>query len=262
MSRQDDDYEELDRPRRRRPRADDDFDRPAKKGGSGLIIGLIVGGVVALGCCGTIGVALLLPAVQKVREAGGRAKDTNNFKQIGVGVISHHDTMRELPPATGDLSWRVHILPFIEQDNLYRQFDLDQPWDAPANRMHADVRVPTFVSANDPEDFTQTRYRVFVGPGTLYDSDEPPLTMAAIKDGTDNTLFAVEAPDAVPWPQPKELLFTPNGPLPNIGRPDRPVALILMANGSVRSINKDRIDPALLRGLITPNGKEQLPRDW
>src|SRR5262245_20095140 len=72
-------------------------------------------------------IGLLLPAVQKVREAAARMKCSNNLKQIGVAVHNYHDVNAKLPNAydarTG-LSWHVLILPFIEQDNLYKRFDM------------------------------------------------------------------------------------------------------------------------------------------
>jgi prepilin-type N-terminal cleavage/methylation domain-containing protein/prepilin-type processing-associated H-X9-DG protein len=71
-------------------------------------------------------IGLLLPAVQKVRESAARMKCGNNLKQIALAAHSHQETIGHLPrafePDTG-LSWHVNILPFIEQDNLYRLFD-------------------------------------------------------------------------------------------------------------------------------------------
>ncbi|MBY0459620.1 MAG: DUF1559 domain-containing protein, partial [Gemmataceae bacterium] len=80
-------------------------------------------------------IGLLLPAVQKVREAAARLKCQNNLKQIGLGAHNYHDALGTLPPSRvydQYASWAVLLMPFIEQGNLYRQWDvnrryLDQP---------------------------------------------------------------------------------------------------------------------------------------
>jgi prepilin-type N-terminal cleavage/methylation domain-containing protein len=73
-------------------------------------------------------IGLLLPAVQKVREAAARIQCANNLKQMGLGIHTYHDSYKKFPPAAlggdGEVSWAVLILPFIEQDNLYRQWNL------------------------------------------------------------------------------------------------------------------------------------------
>src|SRR4051812_5542415 len=72
-------------------------------------------------------VALLLPAVQAAREAARRMRCQNNLKQIGLASHNHHDIIGELPRAyseTTGLSWHVYILPYIEQQALFNNFDL------------------------------------------------------------------------------------------------------------------------------------------
>jgi prepilin-type N-terminal cleavage/methylation domain-containing protein/prepilin-type processing-associated H-X9-DG protein len=82
-------------------------------------------------------VGLLLPAVQKVREAANRTRCVNNLKQMGLALHSYHDALTSFPPGysasaaypdtTPGWGWPAFILPYIEQDNLYRQIDFSQP---------------------------------------------------------------------------------------------------------------------------------------
>src|SRR5216683_2638902 len=80
---------------------------------------------------------LLLPAVQKVRESANRLKCQNNLKQIGLACHQHHDTYKSFPPGyqasasypdtTPGWGWAAFLLPYIEQENLYRQIDFHKP---------------------------------------------------------------------------------------------------------------------------------------
>src|SRR6187549_2644187 len=73
-------------------------------------------------------IGLLLPAVQKVREAAARIKCSNNLKQLGLAAHNYHDAQQHLPPAVGYYPpaagalgpYFSHLLPYVEQDNLYR----------------------------------------------------------------------------------------------------------------------------------------------
>jgi hypothetical protein len=219
-----------------------------------------------LGCAGTflvcpLLVARLAPEVQRVREAAGRARDSSSLHQIVIAHHWHHDAKGALPPADGTLSWRVHLLPYLEQQPLYQQFNPNEPWDGPANRPSADVRVPQYVSALDGPDATDTRFRVFTGPGTIFEPGRPPLTLAEITDGTGNTVLVAEAAAAVRWPQPRELAYSPGQTLPDLGHPRRTVVLLLMADGTVRGVRR-HVGEQTLRALITPAGGETLPAGW
>jgi prepilin-type processing-associated H-X9-DG protein len=210
-----------------------------------------------------VAVALLLPAVQAAREAARRTQCTNNLRQIGLAFHNYNAALEHFPGNITDkqgkplLSWRVAILPYIEQEPLYRRFKLDEPWDSPSNKPLLKEMPLSYACPSRPSpEPGLTPYQGWNGPMALFGGPKPP-SIAAIIDGTVNTIAVAEARVAVPWTRPDDLPFDPKSPAPLLGAGStHPGGFnALFADGSVRFL-KATIDPATLRALITINGSE------
>jgi len=209
--------------------------------------------------------ALLVPAVQKVREAAARTQSANNLKQMALAMHSYHDTYRMFPPAAicdanGKplLSWRVAILPYIEQQELYRQFKLDEPWDSAHNRKLIPQMPSTYALPAAHKKPGETHYRVFVGGGAGFEWSKG-TRIFDITDGTSNTILAVEAAESVPWTKPDELVYDAKKPLPKLGNfYGNGRCNVALFDGSVRFLAND-LPEQTLRALITRAGGEAIP---
>ncbi|WP_197455290.1 DUF1559 domain-containing protein [Stieleria neptunia] len=217
------------------------------------------------GNMGTTGVlvGLLMPAVQASRAAARRMQASNELKQIGLAMHNYHSVYKSLPDrAIRDengkalLSWRVAILPFIEQQALYEQFHLDEPWDSPNNRPLLDQMPRTYA---DPSAIVPPGHTVFQVPQgeELMFHDAGPTAFRDVRDGLSNTIMAIESSSqaAVPWTKPVDLEIDLTDPLAETGD-SRPGGFhVLMGDGAVRFI-ADAIDPEVFKKLLTRAGAE------
>jgi len=226
--------------------------------------------VVAVGGIAGVGAGLLLPAVQKVRAAAARMQSMNNLKQIAIAVHAYHDANGHFPQDIVDkngkplLSWRVAILPYIEQDNIYKQFKLDEAWDSPNNKRLSQVAIKTFISPQGglANPAGMTHYQGFVGPGTVFEPGKK-LTLNNMTDGTSNTILAVETADAVEWAKPGGIPFDPKKPFPKLTSiSGNDLVSVAMCDGSVRSLNLKKISEMTLKAAVTHSGGEVLGKDW
>jgi hypothetical protein len=191
--------------------------------GQGLAIGGLVLGILGtLATCGVIPAVMLVPAVQKVREAAARVQSQNNLKQIGLAMHMYFGSqLGRVPPAASRgpdgkplLSWRVAILPHIGEEGLYRQFRLNEPWDSPHNKALLPLMPKVYLLPGEqPGPDGLTKYRVFVGPGTAFEDRPQGVRFPGdFPDGSSNTILVVEAPTPCPGPGRTTCRSTPPAP--------------------------------------------------
>ncbi len=234
---------------------------------AGWIVGILAAIVLGVVVVGWILARLLLPAaLHNAREAARRIQSSNNMKQIALAMHEFHQMKGSFPAhAIFDkhgkplLSWRVQLLPLLEQQQLYDQFHLNEPWDSPHNRSLL-TRIPAvYQNPNRPPD-GKTNYLVPTGKGTAFDGVDG-MTIADIHDGTSNTIMFVEADDdrAVIWTKPDDLEVDLDRPLDGLGN-FRPGGFLAgLCDGAVRDISNS-VDPQTLKALFTRSGGETI--DW
>ncbi|MDR0328503.1 MAG: DUF1559 domain-containing protein [Planctomycetaceae bacterium] len=229
--------------------------------------------------------ALLLPAVQAARESARRMQCSNQTKQIVLAIYNYHDAYDALPPLyTVDAdgkplhSWRVLLLPFLEQAQLYESIRLDEPWDSEYNKRFHDKMPSYYKCPSCPENGccysaltgsveAVNEGGVFMPPGQAgfapatkagYRGD---TSFATITDGMSNTIAIVEVREPFNWMDPtadvtlEELLKGINVPGGRVGSYHPHVINVGMFDGSVRDVSQT-VDPAILRALGTCNGGE------
>jgi hypothetical protein len=209
------------------------------------------------------------PAPAPKEEAAGPItaaqlkESAKNLEQIALAFHNYNDTYGRLPTnvVAGDkalLSWRVQILPFVEQDELYKQFKLDEPWDSEHNKKLVAKMPKLYAPVRGKADPGTTYYQAFGGSnGWLKAGARIPTSFP---DGTSNTFLVAEAAKPITWTKPDDLVF--NGKdVPALGGLFDGRFHAAMADGSVNRFRKG-IDPAVLKLLIDPADGIPLPADF
>jgi hypothetical protein len=202
----------------------------------------------------------LVPVPQaEARTPLGGVANKNDLKQIGLAFHDYHDVHKRFPAAAifdkdgkALLSWRVALLPSLEQAALYKEFKLDEPWDSAHNIKLLPKMPRIFGPPGDGDDAGKTVYRVFTGPGTVFDG-RTGLKITSISDGTTNTILAVEAREAVPWTKPEELPYKDKEPLPKLGA-DKKNFVVLMCDGSVMTFRPDFNEQQMRYAILRADG--------
>lgn len=227
-------------------------------------------------------VALLLPAVQAAREAARRNQSMNNMKQLMLALLNFESTRGTFPAhATYSeegkplLSWRVQILPYIEQQELYDQFRHDEPWDSDHNKQLIASMPQVFIDPSSPKYAASDGYTHYLGvkgKGFLFDSsfEEQQLkskrpgrqikgnSFRGIQDGSSNTLAFVQVNDqrATIWTKPDDWEMDTKNPLNGLSPSFHPgIFLAAFCDGHVAPMAQD-IDADTLKAMCTRNGRE------
>jgi beta-lactamase regulating signal transducer with metallopeptidase domain len=212
------------------------------------------------------------PIPSPTRNASESAADeanTNNLKQIGLALHSYHDTFGAFPAAAimgkdGKplLSWRVAILPYIEQDALFNQFRLDEAWDSPHNKALL-LQIPkVFQKVGSESRIPATYFQGIIGPHAAFHGDAG-LPFPQFTDGTSNTIIVAEAARPVPWTKPEDLSFKYSMDKPLEAMSELPALaddpIVLFGDGSVRRLRK--LTAPFLGALLTRDGGEVVSSD-
>ncbi len=208
-------------------------------------------------------IVAVAPAVMAARASASRAQSTNNMKHIMLAVHNYIDVNKHFPPpmvmgpdGKTPHSWRIEILPYLEQEPLYRQYKMDEPWDSENNKKVLEQMPAVLRDPQADPNSKETSYFALVGSTTLFGAqDSKGTTFADIKDGTSNTIAIVEAKRSVPWTKPEDIEYDADKPLPKLGG-WRPGGFIAgFGDGSVHFL-QDGIHEKMIRALITRAGGE------
>jgi len=228
--------------------------------------------VATLSLGGMVLVALLLPAVQSPSRDGRRSTCINNLHQIGLALASYHARNGCYPPAyVADaqgrplVSWRVLLLPYLEQRALYDQWKQhrNEPWNGPNNIKVSQAVLEFFHCPSDTGAATDTSYAVVAGPGTIWPGTAQ-VSNSQITDGTSNTMLPVEVVNSgINWMEPRDLDLTKRSPGINsrsgLGVSSNHSGVVCAQFADGRTVTLDEsITEKQLKALLTIAGGEKV----
>jgi len=196
----------------------------------------------------------LVEGAMRARDSGLMRTAQNNLRQIGIAILNFEANNAGILPQAAIyskdgkplLSWRVALLPYLEGDDLYKQFKLDEPWDSEHNKKLLTQMPKVYASPGVIlKDRSLTYYKVFVGKGTPFDPKQK-LGLAQIPAGTTNVIFAIEGGEPVPWTKPEDIAIDPDKPLPRLTGPYKRGLNVVAGDASVRVISKNYSQKKLL----------------
>ena len=222
--------------------------------------------------------SLLVPAIRQARAAARRSQSQNNLKYLALALHNYHAANKSFPPRVVvengvERSWRVELLPYLDQADLYAEYRKDQPWDSEANQKVLAKMPEVFRNPADDRGEPYTSYFAVTaanpgsgmnrGPTAWSPDPGEAVGLRELRDGTTTTVLVVEARKPVPWTKPEDLSYDaalpamePDWRVPlNLGgfRPGE--FLAAFGDGSVYPF-VERTNGGLLRSLFTRQGGE------
>lgn len=210
-------------------------------------------------------------SVDSARAATQHAIFQGRMKSVVVALHNYLDNYGTMPPVGSSsstapiCSWRVSVMPFIEDQALFAAYRQDLPWNHPANNALCRNQVYDFFSHPRHRNLHDrcTNIVAVTGPGTMW-PPEGPRSLSDIADGWDSTIILVEiAQSDIAWHEPRdidiaEVSFVGGPGLRRIGGHRPGGAHVVTASGQVRFL-PDSTPPETLRAMLTIAGGEDVP---
>lgn len=236
--------------------------RAAIVGGS---VGVMLGGVV-------LGIVAWMNSGSPASDESGAGANSDSYygasdagsvrrklKQIAIGLLNFHDIHRSFVPPENrqdkrNLSWRVHLLPHLDQKPLYDKFKFDEPWDSEHN-LKLLKEMPDIYKSGDEND-ALTRFQVLVGPHTLF-ATQKDGRVRDCTDGARHTILVVQSGSekAIPWTKPHDLQYDQANPIGCIGEVDGNRIESVTVDGKPLSV-RTNIAAEIFASLATASGNE------
>lgn len=229
--------------------------------------------LAVMGAFVAISIWLALGVRQARRMAIGTSSQ-GRLNQLSMALHNYHDTYGQFPPAfVADEngkpihSWRVLILPFIEEQQLYKEYRFDEPWDGPHNVTLSNRMPVAFHSPSEPPSKSHTNLVVITGPQTIFPGSRS-TCLDDIRDGQENTILLTEVGNSmIPWLAPQDLsaetmsfrVKDSTGTGISCAKWRQPY--VVFADSITAYSLMPSLDPDSLRALTTISGREPITRD-
>jgi hypothetical protein len=216
----------------------------------------------------TIRCRILLTALQQhfdaaVLNVDAKKQDQLKFVEsavhldaIAAGMFKYHKKFGFFPPAVilgpdgkTQHSWRVAILPFLEEQDLFEQYALNEPWDSPNNQKLLLLAPDYYRAPDEKPDSPNTSYFVITGKGTIFEGSKG-TSAAEVTDGMPNTMLVVESRRDVPWTKPEDISYDSKAPLPPLGGIHAKQFSTVFGNGDLRGF-PTTFDPQKIKAMFT-----------